>query len=422
MQGFENKDFNGKFNKRSTIEKLMSIIENNSNEQVRVNSLETLNRLDLLNDEHFEYLEDLSVSDQSINVRSIAVKIVIQKFFEQAQFLIDWIIQTETNPSLLFNVIESLDKKNQDFLTSLLVKSLNRKINLKSNRIIEKYNKEIKDIFRQKPAGLHDVNDLKKLYINYNFIINLETKFHFSENPNSSSLLFFLENGFITELRIWGLNLTKVSDLNGIGLLTDLKILDLSGNNLREIDGLEKLTQLKLLKFGDLNYDTGNQISEIKGLSSLTRPKILNLSNNNVKEIKGLEDLKNLEFLFLVNNSITEIKGIENLKNLKYFNLEKNFITRIKNANNLTNLETLVLGNNQISKLENINDLFNLKEIRINNNPLTEVNDIQGSKKINLIIHASEVERMSWLKNIKHLNIKTIGNEKPKEYCSRYYQ
>ena len=98
-------------------------------------------------------------------------------------------------------------------------------------------------------------------------------------------------------------------------------ILDLSGieiTDISEIEGLQRLFNLKEL---DLQH---NKITEIMGLEHLTNLQILNISYNQIKEIMGLEQLTSLQNLKLWNNQIKEIMGLEHLTNLKELYLNEN--------------------------------------------------------------------------------------------------
>ncbi len=408
--------------KNELLEDLILKIEYSDNQQSRIRSLEILDELNLLKTDHVDFLEDIAISDHNKQLRAIASKILINKFRDHATFLIEWSIQYENSPLILYNVIEPLSKMDHTFLRMLLINYLSEKIKDNRDKIIQNYNKELRKFFSFKSLDILSIDELKLIYLNYKFILSLEKQFKFSKNPNSRKLSFLLKEGIISELRIWGLNLEKVSDIDGIEIMTFLKILDLSGNNLREIDGLNSLKRLELLKFGDLSYNMGNQITEIKGLHSLENLRILNLSNNYIKEIKGLENLTNLKRLYLVNNSIKEIRGLDNLKNLTYLNLEKNFIDRIQGLDQLINLEILVIGHNSVSVLENIDNLSNLKEVRIHKNPLSRLKQTQFKTEIELKLYSYEIEQMNWLNSVNGIKLKSVETVKPTEYNSRYLQ
>ncbi|NVM18620.1 MAG: hypothetical protein HWN80_12965 [Candidatus Lokiarchaeota archaeon] len=409
-------------NKAHILDDLVLKLEYNKDQQSRIESLQTLIELDLLNTDHINFLEDLAIGDTNINIKRLALNILINQFHEKVGLLIEWILQFEQSPRILTTVTGRLSKKNQDLLKLQIIKFLDEKVKDNRNLSLKNYNKELSKWFEYKPLDSLSSKELINIYLNYKFIVNLEKQFKFSKNLNSRMLTYILKEGLIVELRMWGLNLEKVSDIDGIEILNALRVLDLSGNNLREIDGLETITSLEILKFGDLNYSTGNQITEIKGLTLLKNLRVLNLSNNYIKEIKGLDNLINLKRLYLVNNSIKEIKGLDTLQNLIYLNLEKNSITQIQRLKELILLEILVLGKNSIVKVSNIQDLHNLREIRIQGNPISEIEPVEFKNEIEIKLYSSEIERMDWLNSITGIKIKSVETVKPTEYVSRYLQ
>ncbi len=403
------------------VEQLISIIEHEKDQLSRMIYLRHLKRKKLNSNQYHNFLEDISVSDLNKDARILAIKILINNFFEQSHFLIEWIIRPEHSPSIIFSVIHSLSKGHLPYLRALLVNNLEEYIKTKNQNFnIEIYNKELRVYFSKNPLEKLSITELGNIYINYTFVLNLENRYNFSKNTDKSNLFFKLDNGVINELRIWGILINKISDIDGIERISNLKILDLAGNHLKEIDALENLQHLVLLKFGDLCYGLGNELTQIKGLETLKKLKILNLSNNYVKKIEGLSSLSDLKRLYLVHNKITEIEGLATLENLKYLNLEKNQIRVIKNIDNLKNLELLDLGNNFISELDNLEELSNLKEVRIHKNNISEV----GSLPSNVIIklHENDAQQTCFLDKVDLKIVKVDEFEKPKEYDSRYLQ
>ncbi len=408
-------------NKQHNIDELILKIEYDPDQKSRIKSLQTLKELELLTFAHINFLENLAIGDTNLNIRQIALSILINKFYEKVNLLIEWIFQFEKTPRIAATVTGLLFKKKKEDLMEHIIRFLDNNVKNNGNLSLKIYNKELSKLFNNKSLKSFSSEELMNIYLNYIFILNLEERFKFSENLNTKSLTYILKEGLIVELRIWGLTLRKVSEIDGIELLKMLRVLDLSGNNFQEINGLESLKSLEILKFGDLNYGTGNQITEIKGLSSLKNLRVLNLSNNYINEIKGLENLLDLKRLYLVNNSLKEIKELDMLHSLVYLNLEKNHITQIQGIDQLISLEVLVLGKNSIVRL-NIPDLPNLKEIRIYGNPLSEIGPTKLKNEIELKLYSSEIEKMKWLNSITGIKIKSVETVKPTEYESRYLQ
>lgn len=140
------------------------------------------------------------------------------------------------------------------------------------------------------------------------------------------------------KLKLMGMGITDMSQIEGLENLTSLRALNLKNNFITEIKGLEHLTNLNKLNL------SGNQITEIKGLEYLNNLEFLTLSNNSISEIKGLENLRDLWELDLRSNNISEIKGLENLTNVSTLSLENNKFTDIKGLESLTSLIEITLG------------------------------------------------------------------------------
>ena len=140
------------------------------------------------------------------------------------------------------------------------------------------------------------------------------------------------------KLKLMGMGLTDMSQIEGLENLTSLSTLNLKNNFITEIKGLEHLTNLSKLNL------SGNQITEIKGLEYLTDLKFLKLSNNSISEIKGLDNLRNLWELDLRSNNISEIKGLENLTNVSTLSLDNNKFSDIKGLEGQSSLIEITLG------------------------------------------------------------------------------
>ncbi len=175
--------------------------------------------------------------------------------------------------------------------------------------------------------------------------------------------------GDLTELKYLDLRGNQIEEIDFMENFSKLERLHLEENQIKEIKGLDKLTNLTEL------YLCNNQIAEIKGLDKLKNLIILDLSENNVSKIIGLISLFNLSYLALQGNNIAEIEGLENLENLHELNLGENQISKIEGLETLNNLRTLYLYKNQIATLEGIEGIESLKDLRsldLRNNIISE--------------------------------------------------
>jgi len=70
--------------KRSASEVLINLIENSQDEDLREESIEYLKKIGLKNQDIFEFLENLFISDENANIRGVAGKAIMKNFKEKA--------------------------------------------------------------------------------------------------------------------------------------------------------------------------------------------------------------------------------------------------------------------------------------------------------------------------------------------------
>lgn len=145
----------------------------------------------------------------------------------------------------------------------------------------------------------------------------------------------------LTELRLFGNEITDISPLSGLVKLT---ILHLDSNLISDIDALSNLTNLTMLMMNN------NQIADITALSGLNNLEtLLSLSGNEITDIAALSNLTHLMRLDLADNKIIDISVLSNLGNLTGLGLANNKIVDISVLSGLTRLAKIWLTNNQIS-------------------------------------------------------------------------
>ena len=163
----------------------------------------------------------------------------------------------------------------------------------------------------------------------------------------------------LTQLELWGNNLSDISVLSG---LTNLTQLYLSYNQITDISPLLSLTNLTQLYLGN------NQIVDISPLSGLTNLTQLYLRDNQIADISPLLGLTNLTGLSLHVNQIADISPLSGLTNLTDLSLRDNQIADISPLSGLTNLTQLYLGNNQITDISPLLGLTNLEKVSLRRN------------------------------------------------------
>ncbi|MFX1552858.1 MAG: hypothetical protein ACFFBV_02945 [Promethearchaeota archaeon] len=281
-----------RINKFTAYDLLTSLVENSKSENIRVESIKSLEKIGLYNNKIFIILENLLISDSNKKIRKAAAEFLKNKFLEKALKPFKWAIKHEDDYECLMTIIQTLKKINNDESKLILFNEIKRIIKTKyinKEKKIEnkKFKKIIKKLIKSKKYEIFTHNELSEILINYITIANLTTQYpnvYYKLNP---------QNGLINEL-------------------------DLS-------DYLEY--EVKGTPFGWKNNI--KSISEIVGLNHLHHLKKIDLSNNQIEDVKELVNFEYLTHLILTNNKISELENLEYIKalrNLEYLDLRYNDI------------------------------------------------------------------------------------------------
>ncbi len=281
---------NNRINKSTAFDLLTSLIENSENENVRLEAIISLEKIGLKNNNLFNFLENLLISDSNSLIRNAAIKFLKHLFLEKAINPLKWAINHETDYECLVTIIQSLEEINSFESKSILVNEIKKIMKIKflnKERRIEnkKFRKILKKLIKSKKVINFTHKEFAEIIINYLTIVNLINKY-----PN----VYY-----------------ELDPQNGL-----IKELDLSDYLEYEVRGIP---------FGWKNNI--QSISEIIGLKYLTSLKKIDLSNNMIENVKELIHLKELTHIILTNNNISEIENlnyIRDLPNLEYLDLRGN--------------------------------------------------------------------------------------------------
>jgi Leucine-rich repeat (LRR) protein len=273
---------------------LMSLIEESEKHEIRLEAIEIIVKILPSGDKLFKILENLVVSEEDAIIRYIAIKLIGDKYMNNAFSLLKWALQNENDYHCLFEVVNQLGKLNIPEVKTLLYnevqifikkKYLNEERKIKNKKI----NKTVSKIFRIKDYREFHPSDIALILINLLTISGLFMKYH-----NIS----------------FELNSQK-------GLIEKLDLSDIE----YEVKGTP--------------WEWKNNIfslSEILGIEYLTGMHYLDLSNNLITELKEITKLPNITHLILRNNKICDRKNLDYLNsmpNLKYVDLRGNEIVNI---------------------------------------------------------------------------------------------
>ncbi|MFX0043145.1 MAG: leucine-rich repeat domain-containing protein [Candidatus Hodarchaeota archaeon] len=286
---------NHNLDKQTAFDLLISLIENSENENIRVKSIENLEKIGIFNAHSFTILENILISDSNENVRNAAATIIQKRFTnEKALDPLKWAIKHESNYECLITIIKTLVKINNKEAKAILfeqlkgirkTKYLNRDKNVQNKR----FRKTLKILFKERKYEDLIQRELGEILINYLTICHLIEQFPnvYYELDPKTALIKELDLSDYMEYEVkgtpwgWKNNIKNITDITGLFNLKNLEKIDLSNN----------------------------QITNIKELIQLANLRYLNLTNNKISDLVNINYLKtlpNLEYLDLRGNKIAK--------------------------------------------------------------------------------------------------------------------
>ena len=154
------KDFrNGDIDKYSAIEILISLIENIDNSDIRLDSIEILQKIDFKNEKIFSLLENLMLSDSNEKIRISAANTLKAIFNEKALSPLRWALENESSLHCLSNIISIIGEIKNPSARLILIEKINE-INSK------KYKYNLKILFEkdQMPSYNHPNSCMPRPY------------------------------------------------------------------------------------------------------------------------------------------------------------------------------------------------------------------------------------------------------------------
>ncbi len=343
----------------SAIDLLMILIDNSENITIRTKSLHLLIKIGSKNEQLFNVLENLLISDSNEKIKIIAARGLRRFFLYRALPSMKHALYHEKSLNILSNVINILGEINTRPSKEILLNELKKVKYQQCERFIHQLLKD------------HEIDSLNgeklaKLLLNFLIINYFENKYE--------KIDFSFNQGEIYELNLSSLG-NNTFDLNilknvpeFIGFLTSLKRLDLRINSLENLP--DSIGSLKALNYLDLSYNKLKFIPEtITTLSSL---ETLYLRYNNLeglpKSMGALRSLKNLDLRANILTSLPEtICEISCLKMLDLHGNQLKFLP--ESFENFTSLEKLELGMNCLKILPNgMKNLTRLQKLGLGGN------------------------------------------------------
>ncbi len=351
-EDFKKKDID----KVSAVDLLISLIENAVIVEIRLESIEILQKIEIKNEKVFSILENLLISDSNEEIRSLAANSLKVLFREKALSPLKWALEHEKSWQFLMSIVSIITEINNDAAKSILIDKIKNFNNYH-------FNISLNNFFKTKEIRSYNTKKLAEIIDNFIIIT------YFKEILKKIN--FKVEKGLVTEL-----NLSFIRD-NVFGW----KILK---NLTNFINTLKYLKRLEL---------RNNRIAKFpNSIVSLYSLKYLDISHNIIIQLpESIGSLESLEYLCLRYNNLTDLpNSIGSLKFLKTLDLRHNKLTNLpKSISKLTLLEDLNLHGNQLNTFPtSLEGLSSLKKLKLGLNNLKSlpywIKNLQSLKKLGL--------------------------------------
>ncbi|MHA2390725.1 MAG: leucine-rich repeat domain-containing protein [Promethearchaeota archaeon] len=246
---------NNSLDKVSIIRLLITLIENNEDDVIRKDCIETLNKIDSNDDEIFRILENVLLSEANEDLRSSAAKVLGNKFLKKALNPFLWVLHYEDSYKCLITILKSFQESSNSQILSLLVSKIQKiPIDKFSNCLtsfLVRYN--TKELLPE---------EFIEILINHVIINYLQKKFQ--------KLNYKTKNGLVTEL-----DFSSVDNLV-VGWRDRESLQDHS-----VITGIEELKNLKNVLFFPHKWTCNNELTY---KCSIALIKALERLNNDVSK------------------------------------------------------------------------------------------------------------------------------------------
>ena len=227
---------NSNINKFRAYDLLTSFIENSENEEIRVDSIRYLEKIGVLDEKLFNFLENILISDSNREIRIIAAEFLKNKFLEKSINPFKWVIKHETDYECIIIAIKSLKKINSSETKLLLfiqLKSIIKTKYINEQKKIEnkKFKRIVKKLVKSKKYDNFTHKELSDILINYIIIKNLIKQYpnvYYELNPQSG-LIEELDLSDFLEYEVkgvqfgWNNNITSISEIYGLKYLNNIK-------------------------------------------------------------------------------------------------------------------------------------------------------------------------------------------------------
>ena len=376
---------------------LIALINHIDDDTIRTKCIKILKEIDCKNENVFDILENLFISDPNEEIRNLSATFIKNSFLDKALAPMNHALKYETSYSCLMTIIETLEQLNTNSAKINLIDNI-KKIDH------EKFRNSIISILNENNIINYSCKELANILRNFYTILFLERKFN--------NLDYKLVEGLVVDLDFSNVNNQDV------GWRYRESIQDLS-----EIIGIKNLNKIKNLETFPINWATQNEYS-CECLINLILT-IVNEKDESITQkilISQLKKIKDEDFNNGLKNLLKKIKYFEDLPISKLADLYVNYIIitflkkkfpHIKYEINNGEITKLKISNRQLIKFpEFICFLRSLKKISLKNCSLyslpESIRNLKSIEKLNLEGNSLQMIPYSikYLKSLKFLNLK----------------
>ena len=392
-------------------------IDFSENDFERAECIEILRKIKKKNKEIFYYLENLVVSDSNEIIISSAIKVLKKCFLNNSLRIFEWVLNNDSSISCKIIVLKALEKINNFFVKSILIKKINEI--LKGNFI-----EDIKTLQTDRMLNRASCKELFNILINYFAINYIKNKLN--------NICYKFKNGLVVELdltKVYSLNeawrykgnIIAIYNFEGIKYLKDvkkLKCLSLENSVKNDYAYFCELILLKSLKIIKNDHVKKFLLFQINKIQDEVFKRELQQLQRKLK-LKTLEKLPKSILVDILINYLTLLYFLRRYKNLKY-EVKNGFIVK------------LVLERTKLIKLtEFIDNLSALKVLKLNycsiyklpesigNLKLLEILELEGN---NLRLIPKSLDKLHFLRklNLRRNQIKELPLSFNKMYNLQY--
>ncbi|MFX1356863.1 MAG: leucine-rich repeat domain-containing protein [Promethearchaeota archaeon] len=289
-------------NKITAINLLISIIENCEDESIRIEAIETLDKMEANTKEIFKFFENLMVSDLNCKIRGHTALYLPKYFFDDALIPLKWILLHDDSYECLITYIKTLEKYYPKESRSIFLQEIKkikkiRYLNYEKKYENFKFRKVLKKLLKSNRYKKFSCHQLASILTNFHTIKNLSRLFPnmFFELDSQYAIVKELDLSDYLEYEVkgtpwgWKNNIQSISEIIGLQNLKNLKKLDLSNNLIKNIKELIKLVNLTDLI---LSNNKISQLENLNYLKKLPNLKVVDLCGNKIANFFNPEDFK----------------------------------------------------------------------------------------------------------------------------------